>query len=180
MKRDAKRVSVTSITTTYCCRASSSRLVLSVEARSSRPPSRNPLHLPTSFSTSTFSTRTFSTHLYDPGSCFGLPIIVAPTLFSALASRLHKSRSSSPQPADASPSASAMGQTPSKKSSRKGKDKSNGKDTDDNDGTNDGAPSKPAVLSPPSEVEQFLNAGKQARAAASNGSSQNRAFFSNR
>ena len=92
---------------------------------------------------------------------------MAPTLFSALTSRL-KSRSHSPGP-DGSSSASAMGQTPSKKS-RKGKDKSNG--DDNNDATTDTSPTDASGLSANSEVDRFLNPqGSVSKATAPNGTS---------
>lgn len=56
---------------------------------------------------------------------------LAPTLLSAITSRLTKSRSHSPQPRSSSKDASgAMGQVPSKKSKKSGKDKSQDKEED--------------------------------------------------
>lgn len=77
-----------------------------------------------------------TTHRHCPLSFPHLAGRLAPTLFSAIASRLHKSRSHSPQPGTSAAAAAAMGQTPSKKS-RKGKDKSKDDVDKDVEGPND-------------------------------------------
>lgn len=175
MKRDAKRVSVRDKQGSPAGARPSSPLVLSAQARSSRPPSRRPLRLPTSFPTNTFLSFTSSASSvpnFTTQTC--LHITVAPALFSALASRL-KSRSHSPGP-DASSSTSAMGQTPSKKN-RKGKDKSNG--DDNNDATSDTSPTDSSGLSGNSEVDRFLNPqGNVSNVAAPNGNSDHCALSS--
>ncbi|THH03830.1 hypothetical protein EW145_g5974 [Phellinidium pouzarii] len=100
--------------------------------------------------------------------CLQATSSLAPYLLSAIASRLHKSRSHSPQP---SSSSVAMGQTPSKKS-KKGKDK-NKEDLDkDSESPNDLSPSDSDPI-PNANDESNDSTTHASRATASNGTQAN-------